>query len=192
MKSQLLRGIFTGLLVISSCGSAFAGLISGDFKAQTTYVEPRLHHTRHSDIWQRLDAEISTGAELTNDDLIATDSYFRQHAQADIDISAEDNTLTIIPLVMGGIHEFEVWVDNITLGEGESISGISMVNSGMIPATPVLEYTNNSLHIFYSSANYFNFDLNVSDRFEISVVPEPGMMVLLGMGGFMGMRRRGK
>ena len=192
MRKHVIAGIWVAVFIFSTCDFGYAAMITGDFHAKTTYIEQSYWRTQHSDEWERLNAAITTEVELTNDYLISSDSYFRQHAQANVDVSPLDYILTIDPVTMGGIHRFEVWIDNIAFDNMEHITGISMISSGMIPAVPVLEFTDNSLHITYASDNYFNFDLEKSDTFQITTVPEPATIMLLGMGGLAITRYRHK
>ncbi|MCB2182390.1 MAG: hypothetical protein KQH63_10220 [Desulfobulbaceae bacterium] len=184
---KLFIGLATGLLLLGNIEVAGAGIVAGDFHAKTTYITTGFFGSEHSDIWQNLNAAIIDGPELTQDDNIQTDSWFMQHAQADLDLNSISNTLTLIPVTVGGIHVFEAWIENIQFDNDAEITGVSAVQTGMIPVAPTLSYSSDSIYIKYQSSSYFNFDPAQSDIFQLETsdsapVPLPGALLLLGAG----------
>ncbi|MCD4676205.1 MAG: PEP-CTERM sorting domain-containing protein [Desulfobacula sp.] len=191
MKNRLIVQLLAILLLLSIGNIAIASIIKGDFYSRTT-------GWGHSEYWGSTGVDIASGPELTNADIIIYDGWFRQHAQADMDFNSDNYTLKIIPITIGGIEKFEVWIDNIEFSiTGEVITGVTINEIGMIPGTPIISWTDNSLHITYEPPSYFNFDMSKIDEFQIvtsgsSPVPEPATMVLFGFGllGLAGTSRR--
>lgn len=108
--------------------------------------------------------------------------------QADYDNIVDNNAYHHWAVVYNGSGSVEVWRDNVSLG--------SKTFSGILDLTHVGAGTasiNNSFYGQIDELYFFNNAINsttVNSLFTNNVIPEPGSLMLLGLGGLIAMRRR--
>lgn len=196
MKS-LLAGAFAATLLALSAPVA-AQVVSGDFRTESNLPTVREGLPL---VYQNQGAVLGAGYELNGNHLVSNPSSWTGGVVF-VDWDALTNIVTLDSQDTLDFQTFDLFINNITFGGAQKISGISLLGNGLTNPgiTPTWTFTDNSLRISYSaipdgflfSGGTASFQIALDN--VVGAVPEPQTWAMMIMGfGMVGgtLRRRG-
>ena len=187
-----MKDVKLGILLTMFCSVANAGLITGDFRTESDLPG---YGSSGALVYESLDRNIGQGYELDDLDFVENPSDWNGGVVW-VDYDESTNILTLSSQDTTDFQTFDLLISNIVFDiVGEVISGISLISDNLIEEGdefgPVLlvnpvsySYTSDSISISYEETgeDIFYFTGGTA-KFQIATsVPEPGSLVLLGLG----------
>ncbi len=182
----------SGFMLASAIG-AQAAAVSGDFESRLSL--PNIVGPAEK-LFQNPGASIGAGPELTTAHYIS--GPYVGAVSLDLDPVLQTLTIMVSETFGNGLADFErleIDVKNIVFSGAETISGLALISNNLTDPSTSMPYfltlttTGNSLKIVYDTqaAAIFNLILEGTAVFsytttQIEEVPEPGALVLLGLG----------
>ncbi|WP_188697141.1 PEP-CTERM sorting domain-containing protein [Bowmanella pacifica] len=180
--------------------SCQAALIRADFRTESNLPDYRNGLPL---IYQSLDKQIGAGAELDSDDFLQNPDGW-SGGRVWMDFDPISSILTLSSRDDWDFQTFDAWMSNIVFAQaGETIANIVLLTNNLTQEglVPVINMTDNSLHIAYSaSPDVFLFS-GGSATFKIETkqsqgvtqdIPEPTSAMLVLAGSFLLATRRRK
>lgn len=173
------------LLFVMS-GFSYAGLISADFRTESDLPD---FGTSGAKTYQNLGQTIDSGVELNDSHIFANPGSWGG-GEVWMDFDPLTNILTLMSRDSWDFQTFGAWMNNILFSSpGEVITGFSFLGGSLVNNNiqPVLSFTDNSLHISYSSVPLFNFTggqatFLVQTSAQPAAIPEPATLAIFALG----------
>lgn len=183
MTFKYLKSTVTGLILAVS-SVANAGLIQGDFTTSSDL--PSIGSGAL--IYQELAQSIGAGYELdkADGDFVTNPSSWGG-GLVWMDYDPTTNILLLDSQDTWDFETFDAYIDNILFSGSEIITGISLITNDLVTPNevPTLSFTDNSIHISYVAADFFDFTEGTAS-FQITTsaaqVPEPTSLAILALG----------